>query len=91
VAVDHLNTVSPTKNLDSIHILNFLEGIRKDEPLNAGVEGGHKATLLMQLANISYRTGRSININPANGRIVNDSDAQRFWSRDYEKGWEPKI
>jgi hypothetical protein len=45
----------------------------------------------MQLANISLRTGRSLDINPANGHIINDSEAQRFWSRNYEPGWEPKI
>ena len=89
--IDAQNTVSPAPNLDVIHILNFFDGIRKGTPLNTSVEGGHKCTLLMQLANISLRTGQTLEINPANGRIVGNSEAQRFWSRSYEPGWEPKV
>ena len=89
--IDVQNTVSPAPNLDVIHILNFFDGIRKGAALNTSVEGGHKCTLLMQLANISLRTGGTLEINPANGRIVGNSEAQRFWSRSYEPGWEPKV
>ena len=89
--VDSQNRTNPSQGGDAIHILNFFDGIRKGTPVNAPPETGHKATLLMQLANISVRTGRSINLNPANGHIVSDSEAQRFWGRDYEPGWEPKI
>ena len=81
----------PPLNTDVIHIINFFDAIRKGVPVAAPVEAGHKATLLMQLANISLRTGRTLDINPANGHIVNDSEAQRYWSRSYEPGWEPKI
>jgi predicted dehydrogenase len=98
VAGDQQNRVNPatgatvpTTNLDLIHINNFFDAIKKGTPLAAPAEGGHKATLLMQLANISLRTGRTIDTNPANGRIVNDSEAQRYWSRSYEPGWEPKV
>jgi len=84
-------TTGPGEALDAIHIANFLEGIRNGTKLNSSVEAGHKCTLLMQLGNISLRTGRVLEINPANGRIINDSDAQRYWSRSYEQGWEPKV
>jgi predicted dehydrogenase len=89
--VETQNPVGPGQNLDAIHILNFFDGIQKGTPLNTSAETGHKCTMLMQLANISLRTGRTIDINPANGRIVSDSEAQRLWSRSYEPGWEPKI
>ena len=89
--VDSQNTVSPSQNIDVIHILNFFDGIRNGATLNATAETGHQCTLLMQLANISFRTGRTLDINPANGRIVNDSEAQRYWSRSYEPGWEAKV
>ena len=81
----------PPPSGDVVHILNFFDAIQKGTPVAAPVEAGHKCTLLMQLANISLRTGRTLNINPANGHIINDSEAQRFWSRSYERGWEPKI
>jgi len=73
------------------HHLNFIEAIQKGTPVNAPIEGGHKATLLMQLGNISLRVGRTLHTNPANGHIINDSEAQGYWSRTYERGWEPKV
>jgi predicted dehydrogenase len=90
-AAGQQNSSNPPGGLDAIHINNFFDAIRKGTPMAAPAEAGHKATLLMQLANISLRTGRSLDINPANGHIVNDSEAQRYWSRSYEPGWEPKV
>lgn len=91
IKINAQNTVSPAQQLDAIHILNFFDGIQKGTPLNMTVESGHKCTLLMQLANISLRTGRTLDIDPTNGQIMGDRKAQRFWSRSYEPGWEPKI
>ncbi|MDR1865936.1 MAG: Gfo/Idh/MocA family oxidoreductase [Bacteroidales bacterium] len=91
IKINAQNTVSPAQHLDAIHILNFFDGIQKGTPLNMTVEAGHQCTLPMQLANISLRTGRMLEINPSNGHIVNDGEAQRFWSRSYEPGWEPEV
>lgn len=91
IVINPQNTVSPAQQLDAIHILNFIDGIQQGTPLNMSVEAGHTCTLLMQLANISLRTGRTLAVNPNNGRIIGDEDAQRFWGRGYEAGWEPKV
>lgn len=91
IVINPQNTVSPAQQLDAIHIQNFIDGIQKGTPLNMSVEAGHKCTLLMQLANISLRTGHTLTINPNNGCIVGDDEAQRFWGRSYEPGWEPKV
>jgi predicted dehydrogenase len=91
MVIDPQNKVNPSDQLDIIHMVNFFDAIKKGTPLAAPAEGGHKATLLMQLANISLRTGRILNTNPANGHIINDSEAQQYWSRSYEPGWEPKV
>jgi predicted dehydrogenase len=91
IVVDQQNRISPSDQLDIFHIIEFFDGIKKGTPLSTTAESGHKCTLLMQLANISLRTGRTLNINPDNGRILQDEDAQKLWSRQYEPGWEPKI
>jgi predicted dehydrogenase len=91
VMIDPQNRVNPSDQLDIIHIANFLDAIQKGARQAVTVENGHKCTLLMQLANISLRTGRTLDINPANGHIIKDKDAQKYWSRKYEKGWEPKV
>jgi len=55
------------------------------------VEIGHKSILGMQLGNIAWRVGRDLKLDPKNGHILNDPEAQKLWSRAYEHGWEPKI
>jgi len=76
------------------HVTNFIDAIRSDDPksLNQEIESGHKSTLLCHLGNIAHRTGRTINCDAKNGHITGDEEAMnKYWSRDYEKGWEPKV
>jgi predicted dehydrogenase len=89
--VDGTNKVSPTEALDGFHLKNFIDGVRGVAPLNCPIEIGFKSTLLPQLGNISYRVDRVLHINPTNGHILNDPEAQKLWSREYEKGWEVKV
>lgn len=89
--VDARNLSDPSQNLDALHILNFFDGIRLGTALNSDIISGHQSTLLVQLGNISQRVGRTLNINPQNGHILNDKEAQKYWSREYQPGWEPKI
>jgi hypothetical protein len=51
---------------------------------------GHKSTMLCHLGNISHRVGRVINCDATNGHIREDEAANRFWSREYAPGWEPR-
>jgi predicted dehydrogenase len=89
--VDATNKVSPTEALDGFHLKNFAEAVRGIVPLNCPIETGFKSTLLPQLGNISYRVDRVLHIDPSNGHIINDSEAAKLWSREYEKGWEVKV
>ena len=88
---DTTNTVSAGANLDEMHIINFLECVRSKKMPNADCETGHKSTLLVQLGNISWLTKQTLEIDPKNGHILNNPAAQKFWGREYEKGWEPKV
>ena len=91
ITVDARNAMNPSQQLDGFHIVNFFDGIRKGTAQAADIDGGHKSTLLVQLGNIAQRSGHTLTIDPKNGHIVNDRDAQKFWSREYEKGWEPTV
>jgi len=91
IEVDPLNIADPGADLDSLHIRNFFKGILNESKLNADIESGHKSTLLVQLGNIAQRVGRSINIDPKTGHIIGDKEAEKYWARTYEKGWEMKI
>lgn len=85
------DTANPAGSLDELHFRNFFDAIKNGAPLRAGIEEGHKSVLLVQLGNIAQRVGRSLEINPENGHILHDREAMKYWSREYEKGWEMKL
>jgi hypothetical protein len=91
IKVDTGSLTSPSQQLDAFHIQNFFSGIKSGTALAADINGGHQSTLLCQLGNIAQRTGRTLNIDSKNGHILNDKDAMKLWSREYQKGWEPKV
>jgi len=85
------NLASPNLIMDSQHVADFLDAVRNNRRPNCDVETGYKSVVAMQLGNISWRVGRDLKINPENGHIIDDKEAQKLWSRTYEKGWEPKL
>lgn len=74
------------------HVVNLLNAIRTNTPesLNCQIETGYKSTLLAHLGNIAHRTGRVLRCDDA-GHILDDTEAQALWQRDYEPGWEPTV
>jgi predicted dehydrogenase len=73
------------------HLKNFLACVRSGARPNADVEEGHKSTLLCHLGNIAYRTGQTVNLDPATGQLQNNPAASALWGREYRPGWEPKV
>src|SRR5207249_1967915 len=89
---DPTNTLSATgRRLDTLHFVNFLDAIRTGKQPNCPVEEGHKTVGSLHLGNIAWRVGRELHCDPSNGHIKNDAEAMKFWKREYEKGWEPKV
>ncbi len=85
------HTASPAADLDGVHIADFLHSIRTGQANSSPIEEGHRSVLLCQLGNIAWRTGRSLQVNPADGRIIGDREAMGMWQREYERGWEPVV
>ncbi len=73
------------------HLKNFLACVSSSGRLNSEIEEGHKSTLLCHLGNIAYRTGHTLDLDPANGHVQNDPAAAALWSREYRPNWEPKV
>jgi predicted dehydrogenase len=90
---DMKNTEAKTggRSGGEFHLANFLDCVRSGKRPNADIEEGHKSTLLCHLGNIAYRTGRVLSIDPTNGHIKNDSEAEGLWRREYRGGWEPQA
>ena len=78
-------------DMDIAHFTNFTNAITKGEKQISPYQEIVKSVMLCHLGNISYRTGRSLDLDNSNGRIMNDKEAMKLWSREYEKGWEPKL
>lgn len=89
--IDGRNAASPNEQLDAVHVANFLDSIRLSKTPNADVAIGHTSTLWVQLGNIAQRTGRTLQIDQANGKILHDKAAMQYWSRSYEQGWKPIV
>jgi len=81
----------PAKGDDVRHFANFLDAIRDGKKLNSEIEEGQKAALLCHLGNIAWRTGGALDFDPAQRRIRNNPAAAKLWSREYRRGWEPKV
>lgn len=89
--IDGRDPSSPSASLDRVHIDDFLDAIKNNRLPNADISELHKSTTLVQLGNIAWRAGKSIDIDPSNGHILNTPEAQALWSREYEPGWELTV
>ena len=85
------NTASPSLVIDSLHVADFLDALKNNRRPNCDVELGYTSVVAMQLGNIAWRVGRDLKIDPKNGHILDDKEAQKLWGCEYEKGWEPKV
>src|SRR5215467_7537486 len=72
---------------DGPHQMRFLESIRSRKPPVCGIREAHISTASLQLANISYRTGRKIVWDEAQLRISGDPDAERYLKKEYRHPW----
>ena len=79
------------KGDDVLHFANFHSAIRSGTKLTSEIEDGQKSTLLCHLGNIAWRSGNTVNFDPVKRRIEGDKKAAALWSRNYRKGWEPKV
>jgi predicted dehydrogenase len=97
--VDAFKAGSKTSSADLVgrdsmtdaHFANFIRGVRQQEKLNAPISDGNVSVTMLHLSNIAWKVNRELHLDPKDGHIQGDSEAARLWSREYEKGWEPKI
>jgi predicted dehydrogenase len=72
------------------HMKNFLDAIRTRDYklLHADIAIGARAAAFCHLANIAYRTGKTLRMAQSTGRFINADDANALLTRDYR---EPYI
>ncbi len=71
--------------MDADHFRNWIAAVRSRKPgdLYSEIEEGHLSAALPHLANIAYRTGRTLSFDPGNERFLNDPEADTLLTRPY--------
>jgi len=77
----------PSRSEDGNNWANFIEAVRsrKQSDLNAPIEEGYMSTVLVHLANISYRLGRTIEFDAENLTCKGDAEATAMFTRKYRE------
>jgi len=77
----------PARNERDHHFENFISAVRsrKRESLNAEIEEGAMSCVVMNLANISYRVGRTLHWDEKTWTVKGDPEATKMLTRDYRK------
>jgi len=89
-AADSSDTLGRDSMTD-LHFSNFIAAIRKGDKLNAPVAVGNVAVTMLQLSNVAWEVKRTLALDTADAKIQNDPAAMKYWTRDYEPGWEPHL
>lgn len=78
--------------LDVLHMKNFVNAIRVGEKQNSPIAEGVITNNLCHLGNYAQASGATLNIDEKTGRITNNRKVmKKYWKRDYQKGWTPKV
>ncbi|TLX74930.1 Gfo/Idh/MocA family oxidoreductase [Labilibacter sediminis] len=73
------------------HMTNFANAIIKNEKLNSPIHDAAITTHLCHLGNIAQDTGEALRIDTNTGKILDKVINDKYYKREYEKGWEPKL
>jgi len=78
-------TPGPSRNERDKHFENFIQAVRsrKHTDLTAEIEEGAMSCVLMHLANVSYRLGRTLNWDEKTWTVKGDAEATKMLTRNY--------
>jgi predicted dehydrogenase len=72
------------------HMKNFLDSVRNGSKLNSPVAEINTSGLLCHFGNMAQFEGKVIEVNPETG-ACSEELKKKYWKRNYEPGWEPKV
>ncbi len=78
-------------SMTDLHFTNFIAGIQTGAKLHQPVAQGNVAVTMLQLSNVAWEVNRELHLDTADGKVLNDPAAMKFWGREYEKGWAPHV
>ncbi|NLX13370.1 MAG: Gfo/Idh/MocA family oxidoreductase [Phycisphaerales bacterium] len=77
----------------SMHIRNFLDGIKSRKPCVQDFEVSHLVSNMAHLGNMALQTGKTIHWDAENERVIGDEEANanRMISRPYRGPWKLEV
>jgi hypothetical protein len=91
--LDEVQHVRPTedrpyRDLSSqVHVDSWLHAVRMRHEATCGIVSATRSTNIAHLANIAYRTDRTLHFDPTNERFQNDDEANRLRERTLRQPW----
>ena len=78
---------------DAPHFQNFIDAVKGSAKASADASEAHKSTLLCHLGNMAHRLERTLHLElKGDAAAVADKEVNAlYWSREYRKGWEPRV
>ncbi len=83
-------TPGPSGKAPTRHFENFIQAVRsrRTEDQNGPVETAHYAAGLAHIANVAFRTGGTLNFDPAAEQFIDSPKANELLKDTYRKGFE---
>ena len=69
----------------------MIKAIREGGKPNAPIEDANISVTILQLSNLAWKYGCTLDPDRKTGRIRNHEQAMQMWSREYPPGWALKI
>ena len=69
-------------------LLDFVQARQSGKRPVADIEEGHISSACCIMANLSMELGRSLQLDPQSGKVLNDQEAAQRLTRPYREGWE---
>jgi predicted dehydrogenase len=75
-----------------LHVKNFVDCMQTRQRPNSDVEIGHNSMIACHLGNIAFRLGRLVKWDVEKERVIGDSEAQKYVTREYRAPWKlPRV
>ncbi len=97
--IDQFRTGTQTRSSDTVgqdsmtdaHFANFIAAIRGQEELHSPIPVANVTVTMLLLSNVAWFVDRKLHLDTETAHILNDPEAMKYWSREYEKGWEVTV
>jgi hypothetical protein len=76
------------RQMEDLHIRNFLDCVKSRQAPNADIEEGHLTATMCHLGNIATRLGRTLQWDATREQFIGDREANSLLTYRYRKPWD---